>query len=108
MEEIFQQFYANGALLVMWGALLFHLILPIPHSAHPATLWRKVAEQLAEKVNNHHSYSQSILSGSLALILMTLPCLVLLIALKPLVWQEPLYELALLLLALDWRSCETL
>ncbi|MCX8799855.1 cobalamin biosynthesis family protein [Vibrio parahaemolyticus] len=108
MEEIFQQFYASGALLVMWGALLFHLILPIPHSAHPATLWRKVAEQLAEKVNNHHSYSQSILSGSLALILMTLPCLVLLIALKPLVWQEPLYELALLLLALDWRSCETL
>ncbi|MDW3059654.1 adenosylcobinamide-phosphate synthase, partial [Vibrio sp. 1978] len=45
MEEIFQQFYANGALLVMWGALLFHLIRSIPHSAHPATLWRKVAEQ---------------------------------------------------------------
>lgn len=108
MDETFQQFYANGALLIMWGALLFHLILPIPHSAHPLTLWRKIAEQLATKVNRHHSYSQSILAGSLSILLMILPCLVLLIALKPLVWQAPLYELALLLIALDWRSSEKL
>ncbi len=92
----------------MWGALLFHLILPIPRTAHPMTLWRMMAEQVASKVNLHHSYSQSILSGSLAILVMVLPSLVLLIALKPLVWQAPLYELALLLLALDWRSSETL
>ena len=108
MEETFQQLYANGALLVMWGALLFHLVLPIPHSAHPFTLWRKIAEQLTTKVNRHHSYSQSILAGSLSILIMILPCLVLLIALKPLVWKAPLYELALLLLALDWRSSERL
>lgn len=108
MEETFQQLYANGALLIMWSALLFHLILPVPRSAHPLTLWHKMAEQLANKVNRHHSYSQSILSGSLAILLMTLPCLMVLIALKPLVWREPLYELVLLLLALDWRSSETL
>lgn len=108
MEETFQQLYANGALLVMWGALLFHLVLPIPHSAHPFTLWRKIAEQLTIKVNRHHSYSQSILAGILSILIMILPCLVLLIALKPLVWKAPLYELALLLLALDWRSSERL
>ncbi|MDF5271723.1 adenosylcobinamide-phosphate synthase, partial [Vibrio parahaemolyticus] len=52
MEEVFQSFYANGALLIMWGALILHLLVPIPHSAHPITLWRKLAEQLANKVNN--------------------------------------------------------
>ncbi len=108
MEETFQLLYANGALLVMWGALLFHLILPIPRSAHPFTLWRKIAEQLTAKVNRHHSYSQSILAGSLSILIMIMPCLALLIALKPLVWQAPLYEMALLLLALDWRSSEIL
>ncbi|GLR02567.1 adenosylcobinamide-phosphate synthase [Vibrio hyugaensis] len=108
MEEIFQQLYANGALLVMWGALLFHLLIPIPHTAHPVTLWHKFAEQLAYKVNNHHNHSQSLISGGLALMLMLLPCLVLLIAMKPLVWQGPLFELALLLIALDWRNNESL
>ncbi|MDF2153334.1 cobalamin biosynthesis family protein [Vibrio sp. CAU 1672] len=108
MQELFQQFYANGALLVMWGALLFHLLLPIPRAAHPVTLWHQLAKQLADKVNNNHSYSQSILSGSLALLLMLLPCLISLLAMQPLVWQAPLFELALLLIALDWRNNETL
>ncbi len=108
MQDVFQQFYANGALLVMWGALLFHHILPIPRSAHPTTIWRLMAKQLAKKVNRHHSYAQSTLSGSLAIVVMVVPWLVILVALKPLVWQAPLYELALLLLALDWRSSETL
>ncbi|MDF4902517.1 adenosylcobinamide-phosphate synthase, partial [Vibrio parahaemolyticus] len=108
MEEVFQSFYANGALLIMWGALILHLLVPIPHSAHPITLWRKLAEQLANKVNNNHNYSQSVISGSLALGLMLFPCLILLIAVKPFVWQIPLYELVLLILALDWRNSETL
>ncbi|AVH27039.1 cobalamin biosynthesis family protein [Vibrio diabolicus] len=108
MEEVFQLFYANGALLIMWGALLFHLLLPISRSSHPITLWRKLAEQLANKVNNNHSYSQSLTSGSLALGLMLLPCLILLIAVEPFVWQVPLYELVLLIIALDWRNSEAL
>ncbi|MGR5471195.1 cobalamin biosynthesis family protein, partial [Vibrio astriarenae] len=29
-------------------------------------------------------------------------------AMKPLVWQAPLFELALLLIALDWRNNESL
>ena len=51
MEELFNQLYSNGALLVLWSALLFHLILPFPREAHPAILWHKFAEQLADKVN---------------------------------------------------------
>ncbi|EKO3398800.1 cobalamin biosynthesis family protein [Vibrio fluvialis] len=108
MDEIFHTFYANGALLVMWGALLFHLILPIPRSAHPVTLWHKFAEILADKVNTNASYAQSQLSGTLAWLLMILPTVVVCVALKPLVWQPQLFELALLLLALDWRSQEQL
>ncbi len=108
MDEIFHTFYANGALLVMWGALLFHLILPIPRSAHPVTLWHKFAETLADKVNTNASYAQSQLSGTLAWLLMILPTVVVCVALKPLVWQTQLFELALLLLALDWRSQEQL
>lgn len=108
MQEAFNQVYSNGALLVLWGTLLFHLILPIPVSAHPATLWRAFAALLADKVNTNHNYSQSLLSGTLAWILMTLPALAVLIALQPLVWQPELFNLALLLLAFDWRNSEKL
>lgn len=108
MQDLFDQIYSNGALLVLWGALLFHLILPIPASAHPATLWRAFARILADKVNQNHNYSQSLISGSLAWLLMTVPAVVVLIALKPLVWQQQLFELALLLLAIDWRNNEKL
>ncbi|EGR0625438.1 cobalamin biosynthesis family protein [Vibrio cholerae] len=108
METGFSHFYANGALLVMWGALLFHLLLPIPHAAHPVTLWHKFAELLASKVNTPASYAQNLLSGALAWGLMIFPTMALLWALKPLVWQPQLFDLALLLLSLDWRRQETL
>ncbi|KJY90980.1 adenosylcobinamide-phosphate synthase [Vibrio neptunius] len=106
MEETFNQLYSNGALLVLWGALLFHLILPFPREAHPAILWHKFAEQLADKVNTNSSYSQSMISGTLAWLLMITPMLIVLLALKPLVWQTQLFELALLLLAIDWRNTD--
>lgn len=106
MEESFSHFYSNGALLVLWGALLFHLILPFPREAHPAILWHKFAEQLANKVNVNTNYSQSIISGTLAWLLMLFPMLAVLIALKPLVWQAELFELAFLLLAIDWRNTD--
>ncbi|EGA67354.1 cobalamin biosynthesis family protein [Vibrio brasiliensis] len=106
MEDLFHQLYSNGALLVLWGALLCHLILPFPREAHPAILWHKFAEQLADKVNINSNYSQSVLSGSLAWLLMIAPMLVVLVALKPLVWQPQLFELAFLLLAIDWRNTD--
>lgn len=108
MTELFAKLYANGALLILWGALLFHLVLPIPRSSHPITLWHKFAELLADKVNTQQNHQQSLISGSLALLLMLFPSLAVLFALKPLVWQPQLLELALLLLALDWRSNDSL
>ncbi len=108
MESFFEHFYSNGALLVLWGALLFHAILPISHRNHPVILWHRFAEQLADKVNNHHSHSQSTLSGYLSLAMMLLPCWILLVALQPLVWQDQLFQMALLILALGWRQTDTL
>ncbi len=106
MDDFFQHIYANGALLVMWGALIIHTLLPLPRNSHPAMLWHKFAELLASKVNNHHSYRQSQLSGVLALLLMMLPLITLLVALKPLVWHSQLFDLALLILAIDWRNTD--
>lgn len=106
MEDLFNQLYSNGALLTLWGALLCHFLLPFPREAHPAMLWRQFAKLLADKVNTNTSYSQSLLSGTLAFLLMMLPLLAVLIALKPLVWQPQLFELAFLLLAIDWRNTD--
>lgn len=108
MEDFFQHIYSNGTLLVMWGAIIFNFVLPIPRSAHPMTLWHKFAELLAEKVNRNTNHSQSLISGTLAWALMCLPAIAVLIALKPLVWQSHLFEFALLILALDWRNNEQL
>ncbi|WP_418113527.1 cobalamin biosynthesis family protein [Vibrio scophthalmi] len=108
MDDLFNQLFANGALLVMWGALLCHWILPFPREAHPAILWHKFAEQLANKVNTQSHYSQSLLSGSLAWLMMLTPMLMVLLALQNLVWQPLLFDLAFLLLALDWRNTNQL
>jgi len=108
MDDLFNQLYSNGALLVMWGALLFHLIIPFPRDAHPAILWHKFAELLSSKVNINSSYNQSIISGTLAWLLMCIPAYLVLWALQPLVWQPQLFELALLLIALDWKNNEKL
>lgn len=106
MEELYHQLVSNGALLVMWGALLCHWILPFPREAHPAILWHKFAELLANKVNASNHYSQSLISGTLAWLLMMLPLLLVLFALQNIVWQPMLYQLALLLLTLGWRHNE--
>jgi adenosylcobinamide-phosphate synthase len=108
MNSLLEHTYANGALLVMWGALLFHLILPIPNSAHPVTAWQYIAKRLAQKVNTSGDFQQSKLSGSLALIVLMTPVIILLVAFRPLVWQPQLYDLGLLLLSLDWRNNERL
>lgn len=106
MNAFLDQFYANGAVLILWGALLFHMVLPIPRTAHPAVLWQKFALLLTNKVNSNTHYQQSIISGGIACSLMMLPAFITLLALKPLVWQPQLFDLALLLLALDWRNTE--
>lgn len=104
MHPVIEIIQANSALLILWGALLIHFILPIPRNAHPVTLWHKFAEILAEKVNGPNSFSQKGISGAMAWGLMIIPALMLLIAFRSLVWQPEFYDLALLLLALGWRG----
>jgi adenosylcobinamide-phosphate synthase len=104
MTQILDLLQAQSALFIMWGALLIHFLLPLPRNAHPAVLWHKFAEILAEKVNTQSNFAQSSLSGTLATLLMLIPALIILVALEPLVWQPQFYHLALLILALDWRG----
>ena len=108
MLEKFSLLIADYSLLVLWGALLFHLLLPIPVHAHPMTIWRKFAELLANKVNNTRSYQQRFLSGSLAWALMIIPAFIVCIAAQPIVWNLPLFNLGLLLISLEWRGVEKL
>lgn len=107
MDSLFESFYGGGALLIFWGALITNLLLPIPSSLHPIHWWRQIAKLVANKVNQPKSdFGQQRLAGFLALGLLILPTIAVLLALKPLVWEPNLYQLALLILAIDWRNTE--
>ncbi|PQJ89996.1 cobalamin biosynthesis family protein [Aliivibrio sifiae] len=108
MSEKLSLLIADYSLLVLWGALLFHLLLPIPVHAHPMTIWRKFAELLSTKVNTARSYKQRLISGSLAWTLMIIPAIIVYVAALPLIWNLPLFNLGLLLISLEWRAVEKL
>lgn len=107
MLEQFESFYGGGAVLVMWAALLFHLLLPIPKAVHPITLFNRFALLVSDKVNNSKDFNYSRFSGALAWAVLVVPFVILLVAIKPLVWQPQLFDLALLLFAIEWRRTET-
>ncbi len=74
MSSFLESLYGNGALLVMWSALLFHLLIPIPSAAHPVRFWQQIAALVAGKVNSPSSTNeQQRLAGWLALLLMLVP-----------------------------------
>lgn len=104
MEGLFSEIYSNGALLILWAGLLIHRFLPLPREVHPAIIWRKFAIQLSNKVNTSKVSSQATLSGSLAWLLMILPLFIVAISLDNLAWYQEVFELALLVFALDWRN----
>ncbi|MDP5254565.1 MULTISPECIES: cobalamin biosynthesis protein [unclassified Vibrio] len=96
--------------LIVAVALIIHALLPIPASFHPITWWKQFAKQLSNKVNQGHARYQQF-AGALAWAMMILPSAALLWAVSSLVWQQQLYQLALLLLALDlrpmWKTIQT-
>lgn len=105
MTETLAILLDNSSLLVLWGALAIHWLLPIPAQLHPLHIWQQLAVLIADKVNKpDESRKQQLLSGSLAWSLMWLTVLILLIALYQLVWIESIFQLVLLWLALDWRN----
>lgn len=94
----------HTALLAMWGALLLHWFFPVPADISPLTLWRRVADAIAAKVNHlEDDPQQQKLSGLLAMAIMWLTVAVLLVALKQLVWIDWLFDGLLLWLALGWK-----
>jgi len=105
MTEFLAVLLDNSSLLVLWGALAIHWLLPIPPQLHPLHIWQQLAVLIADKVNKpDESRKQQLLSGSLAWSLMWLTVLVLLVALYQLVWIESMFHIILLWLALDWRN----
>jgi adenosylcobinamide-phosphate synthase len=92
-----------SSIFLLWGAVIVNVILPLDFSSHPARLWRQFAHLLAEKVNTNHSYTQDMISGTLACALMLLPALTVLMALGNLAGQIEYFNIALLIIALDWR-----
>ncbi|KAB1516200.1 cobalamin biosynthesis family protein [Photobacterium damselae] len=97
----------NSSLLIMWGALLLHWVLPIPTAIHPLTIWQRLAVMIAEKVNHSNdSPKQQTLAGSLAWFTLWGLALIFFIALYQLVQLDSVFQLTLLWLALDWRSID--
>ncbi len=76
MTEILAVLLDNSSLLVLWGALAMHWLLPIPTLLHPLRIWQQLAVLIADKVNKpDESRKQQLLSGSLAWSLMWLTVL---------------------------------
>ncbi|PSU90347.1 adenosylcobinamide-phosphate synthase [Photobacterium kishitanii] len=99
----------NSSLLALWGALLLHWLLPVPHQLHPLRIWHRLALLIASRVNHpHENHSQRLLAGYLAWALMWLTALVLLLAISQLVWYPTLFQLILLWLSLDWQHSASL
>lgn len=108
MDEFFIFIAQFQRLAVLWTALAILAIIPFSFTVYPFSAWRTLALQLSNKVNRAGAYSQRQLAGALAALLLILPTIVLLLALQTLAWQPFLFELALLLLALDRRSSQLL
>ena len=105
LPALFEVLSPHSVLLSMWGALLFHWFFPLNFQTFPLLAWPLLAKDLSDKVN--HSYDtqkQQTLSGILTLSLLGLTSLVLLIAIKQLVWVSWFFEFLLLWMALGWKS----
>ncbi|CAH0532647.1 Cobalamin biosynthesis protein CbiB [Vibrio stylophorae] len=95
------------ALFTFWGALLFHLLLPLPNTLSPWSIYQRLAKVIAQKVNQpHNSRQQNLISGSMTWALFWFPSLVVLIALSTLVSSPWLLDAALLWLSLGWRPLQ--
>ncbi len=106
MAELEQWLTLYSAALVFIGALLAHLLIPIPSELHPINLWNQLAKVLASKVGGGDEPSQQRLAGTLAWSLLIVPCAALFFATRNLVWQPYVFDFTLLFFALGWREQE--
>lgn len=92
-------------LLVVVAALLLEWIIPWPEKAHPLTLLRLMALNLAAKVNpsSPRTSTQRRISGSLAIIVLLLPILVI-VSIPLLLAEYPLFfDTLMLLVAIQFQ-----
>jgi adenosylcobinamide-phosphate synthase len=65
------------AILVVWLAVLLEKLIPVSSSIDPLSFFRFVCQQMANKVlKNEYTGQQLIISGSLALLMLTVPVLI--------------------------------
>ena len=92
--------------LLILAVVALQRLLPLPDSYHPLTLFRYLAQQLAAKVNPDPSRSrqQLYISGSLALLVATVPFIALLYSVYQFSELPYLLDALLLYLSLNWQN----
>lgn len=92
--------------LILLAVIALARLFPLPGAYHPLLLFRYLAQQLAAKVNPdpNRSRQQLLISGSLALLMLWLPLLLLLYSLYLFSEQPLLLDALLLYISLDWQN----
>ncbi|MCE0557471.1 MULTISPECIES: cobalamin biosynthesis protein [Motilimonas] len=100
------QMMPNQLMLLL--AALASLFFPLPLRYHPATGAGHILQLLGNKVANpSNSFSQQQLAGLLALMLVILPSLALVVALKEVLIFAEFFDFLLLLFLFEWRAYVT-
>ena len=92
--------------LILLAVITLAWLMPLPGAYHPLLLFRYLAQQLGAKVNPdpHRARQQLLISGTLALLILCLPVLLLLYSLYLFSEQPLLLDALLLYISLDWQN----
>lgn len=92
--------------LVLLIVVITSRLIPLSEAYHPLTFFRFFAQQLANKVNPdlQRSSQQQLLSGSLAIVVALLPCLILVYALYQFSELPLILDALVLYCSLDWHT----
>ena len=98
-----QELWLNPPVLL--GIALLGSVLPIPAAYHPLTLYRCFGRALGQKVNPDPTRprQQLFISGSLALLIATLPLLAIVYGLQQFSELPQLFDALLLFACFDWQ-----
>ncbi|MEH8016722.1 cobalamin biosynthesis protein [Rheinheimera muenzenbergensis] len=99
-----QELWLNPLLLLV--VVLASVLLPLPAEYHPLTLYRYFARALGHKVNPdpNRPRQQLYISGTLALLVATVPLLALVYSLLQFSELPQLFDALLLFACLDWQQ----
>lgn len=93
------------SVLVVWVALGLEKVLGLSSQIHPLQFFRFVCLQMVKKVsNNHYSEQQLRISGSLALIVLVLPIIIIAYLAHQFAGYQWLFETLLLYILIDYSQ----